>query len=236
MGGNEFRFKQFTILQDRCAMKVSTDGTLLGAWVDISGAEKILDIGTGTGLISLMLAQRSLTQIDAVEIDVNSSIQARENVERSPWSDRIKIYNSSIQKYTESCQKKYDLIVSNPPFFENVSKAAKKARTIARHTDFLSQTDLLQTAVQLLYDTGKLAVIYPVEQAKKFQTKARYFGLFCHKKLYVKPMQEIPTKRILMELNKNKLPPQEDTLIIEAKQYLYTPEFIALIKDFYLKY
>ncbi|GGA00833.1 tRNA1(Val) (adenine(37)-N6)-methyltransferase [Okeania sp. KiyG1] len=113
MGGNEFRFKQFTIRQDRCAMKVGTDGTLLGGWVDISGAEKILDIGTGTGLISLMLAQRSLqrcetlslAQIDAVEIDVNSSIQARENVERSPWSDRVKIYNSSIQEYTEYCQK-----------------------------------------------------------------------------------------------------------------------------------
>ncbi|NEO58522.1 MAG: methyltransferase [Okeania sp. SIO3B5] len=236
MGGNKFRFKQFTILQDRCAMKVGTDGTLLGAWIDISGAEKILDIGTGTGLISLMLAQRSLAQIDAVEIDVNSSIQARENVERSPWLDRIKIHNYSIQEYTESCEKKYDLIVSNPPFFENASKAAKKARTVARHTDFLSQTDLLQTAVELLSDTGKLAVIYPVEQAKNFQTKARFFGLFCHKKLYVKPMPEIPTKRILMELSKNKLSPQEDTLIIEAKQCLYTPEFIALIKDFYLKY
>ncbi|NER02159.1 MAG: methyltransferase [Okeania sp. SIO3C4] len=244
MGGNQFRFKQFTILQDRCAMKVGTDGTLLGTWVDISGAEKILDIGTGTGLISLMLAQRSLqrygtlslAQIDAVEIDVNSSIQARENVERSPWSNRIKIHNYSIQKYTEYCQKKYDLIVSNPPFFENASKAAKKARTVARHTDFLSQTDLLKTAVQLLSDTGKLAVIYPVEQAKIFQTKARYFGLFCHKKLYVKPMPEIPTKRILMELSKNKLPPQENTITIEEKQYLYTPEFIALIKNFYLKY
>ncbi|NES63910.1 MAG: methyltransferase [Okeania sp. SIO2D1] len=244
MGGNLFRFKQFTILQDRCAMKVGTDGTLLGAWVDISGAEKILDIGTGTGLISLMLAQRSyqrcrtlsLAQIDAVEIDVNSSIQARENVERSPWSYRIKIYNYSIQKYTESCQKKYDLIVSNPPFFENASKAAKKARTVARHTDFLSQTDLLQAAVKLLSETGKIAVIYPVEQAKNFMIKARYFGLFCHKKIYVKPMPKIPTKRILMELSKNQLPSQENTIIIEAKQYLYTPEFIALIKDFYLKY
>lgn len=244
MGGNQFRFKQFTILQDRCAMKVGTDGTLLGAWVDLSGAEKILDIGTGTGLIALMLAQRSPqglgilspVNIDAVEIDLNSSIQARENVERSPWSNRVKVENYSIQKYTDICQKRYDLIVSNPPFFENASKAAKRARTVARHTDFLSQVDLLQAAVKLLSETGKLAVIYPVEQAQNFQKMAEDFGLFCQRKLYVKPMPEIPTKRILMELSKNKLPLQENTLIIAAKQYIYTPEFITLIKDFYLKY
>ena len=134
MGGNQFRFKQFTILQDRCAMKVGTDGTLLGAWVDLSGAEKILDIGTGTGLIALMLAQRSPqglgilspVNIDAVEIDLNSSIQARENVERSPWSNRVKVENYSIQKYTDICQKRYDLIVSNPPFFENASRLQKE--------------------------------------------------------------------------------------------------------------
>ncbi|MGD1716542.1 tRNA1(Val) (adenine(37)-N6)-methyltransferase [Dapis sp. BLCC M172] len=236
MGGNQFRFKQFTILQDKCAMKVGTDGTLLGAWVDVSGAEKILDIGTGTGLIALMLAQRSSANIDAVEIDINSSIQARENVERSPWSNRIIIANYSIQEYTNFCQKRYDLIVSNPPFFENALKAANHSRTVARHTDFLSQADLLEIAVKLLSETGKLAVIYPVEQAENFQEKAEYFGLFCQRKLYVKSMPEIPTKRILMELSKNKLPLQENTLTIEAKQYIYTSEFISLIKDFYLKY
>lgn len=217
-------------------MKVGTDGTLLGAWVDISGAQKILDIGTGTGLIALMLAQRSLAQIDAVEIDTDSSIQARENVERSLWSDRIKVENYSIQKYAEICQKRYDLIVSNPPFFENASKAANQARTIARHTDFLSQTDLLEAAVKLLSETGRLAIIYPVEQADNFQSKAEYLGLFCQRKLYIKPMPEIPIKRILMELSQNQLPYREDTLIIADKQYVYTPEFIAIIKDFYLKY
>ena len=236
MGGNQFRFKQFTIQQDRCAMKVGTDGTLLGAWVDISGAQKILDIGTGTGLIALMLAQRSLAEIDAVEIDTDSSIQASENVERSPWSDRVEIDNYSIQKYADICQKRYDLIVSNPPFFENASKAKNQARTVARHTDFLSQADLLQAAVQLLSETGRLAIIYPVEQAENFQAKAEYFGLFCLRKLYVKPMLEIPTKRILMELSKQQLPSEQDTQIIEDNQYLYTPEFISLIKDFYLKY
>ncbi|WP_246843940.1 methyltransferase, partial [Hydrocoleum sp. CS-953] len=200
-------------------MKVGTDGTLLGAWVDVSGAEKILDIGTGTGLITLMLAQRSSANIDAVEIDINSSIQARENVELSPWSDRVKVENSSIQKYTEFCQKRYDLIVSNPPFFENALKTANRARTVARHTDFLSQDDLLQAAVKLLSETGRLAVIYPVEQAENFHGKAEYFGLFCQRILYVKSMPEIPTKRILMELSKNKLPLQENTLTIEAKQY-----------------
>ncbi len=236
MGGNQFRFKQFTILQDRCAMKVGTDGTLLGAWVDIYEAKKILDIGTGTGLIALMLAQRSQAEIDAVEIDADSSIQAKENVERSPRQENISIYHCSIQEYAETCYKKYDLIISNPPFFENASKAAKQTRTVARHTDFLAQADLLKAATKLLSKTGRLAVIYPVEQAKIFQEKAECIGLFCQKKLYVKPRPTIPIKRILMELSQHKLPEPENTIILEAKQYLYTSEFITLIKDFYLKY
>ncbi|MEB3343414.1 methyltransferase [Okeania sp.] len=240
MKGNKFQFKQFTVWQDKCAMKVGTDGTLLGAWVDISGAEKILDIGTGTGLIALMLAQRSSQQygtfIDAVEIDKDSFLQAKENVERSPWSNRIKIFNYSIQEYTKICQKRYDLIVSNPPFFENAYKAANQARNVARHTDFLSQTDLLKTAIKLLSATGKLAVIYPVEPAINFQEKAEDLGLFCQRKLYVKHNQEIPVKRILLELSKQQLPLQENILTIKNKQDIYTPEFISLIQDFYLKY
>jgi len=231
-----FRFKQFTIIQDRCAMKVGTDGVLLGAWTDTTGTQQILDIGTGTGLIALMLAQRSQAQIDAVDINEDACIQARENILRSPWSEYIQVYHCSIQDYATTCPKRYDLLVSNPPFFENAYKAQELARTLARHSDSLRQVDILQVAEQLLHRDGRLAVIYPPESAKIFQEKAKAFGFFCNRKLCVKTTLENQTKRILMELGKIKSQYQETTITLEAAKNVYTAEFIALIKDFYLKY
>lgn len=236
MSNPYFRFKQFTVFHDRCAMKVGTDGVLVGAWADTRNAKRILDIGTGTGLIALMLAQRSQAQIDAVDIDEDACVQAKENVARSPWSDRIQIYHCSIQNYAATCQQGYDLIVSNPPFFENSSKALKRARTVARHSDLLTQVDILQIAQELLYEDGRLVVIYPCEEAKAFQEKAELFGFFCSKKLYIKPTQESQVKRILLEFNKIQLLNQEKTIVIELAKHLYSPEFVALIKNFYLKY
>ena len=217
-------------------MKVGTDGVLVGTWTDTTDAKQILDIGTGTGLIALMLAQRSPAQIDAVDIDEDACIQARENVARSPWCDRIQVYHRSIQDYAATCQKRYDLLVSNPPFFENSSKALKKARTVARHSDFLGQVDILQIAQQLLYEDGRLVVIYPCEEAKAFQEKATAFGFFYNKKLCVKPTSKSQPKRILIEISSKPLLKEEDTIIIELSKHIYSPEFITLIKDFYLKY
>ena len=226
-------------------MKVGTDGVLLGAWTDTTGTQQILDIGTGTGLIALMLAQRcplgavkgrSQVQIDAVDINEDACIQARENVRRSPWSEQIQVYHCSIQDYATTCPKRYDLLVSNPPFFENASKAQELARTVARHSDFLRQVDILQVASQLLDGDGRLAVIYPPQEAKIFQEKALSFGFFCNRKLGVKTTLESQTKRILMELGKSKSQFQETTITLEAAKNVYTVEFIALIKDFYLKY
>ncbi len=217
-------------------MKVGTDGVLLGAWTDTTGIQQILDIGTGTGLIALMLAQRSHAHIDAVEIDESACIQARENVERSPWSEHIQVYHNSIQDYVTTCPKRYDLLVSNPPFFENAYKAPDKARTLARHSDSLRQVDILQVGSQLLHDSGRLAVIYPPEPAKIFQEKAQAFGFFCNRKLCVNPTNISQTKRILMELGKTQLSYQESAIALSGISQVYTPEFIALIKEFYLKY
>lgn len=217
-------------------MKVGTDGVILGAWTEIAGARRILDIGTGTGLLALMLAQRSPAQIHAVEIDEDACIQARENVERSPFCNRIAVYHCSIQDYAVTCPQRYDLIVSNPPFFENAYKALHKARTLARHSDRLDKVDLLQSAAQLLSENGRLAVIYPTEEAQIFHQKAETFGFFCQRKLYVKPTLNSRIKRAIMELGKNQSEYQETSLTIEADRHIYTAEFIALIKDFYLKY
>ncbi len=231
-----FKFKQFTIFQDRCAMKVGTDGVLLGAWTGVEKAQNILDIGTGTGLVALMLAQRSLAKIDAVEIDECSSMQARENVTLSPWKERINVYSSSIQDYAHYCTTAYHLIVSNPPFFENASKASEPARTVARHTDMLSPIDLLNISQKLLKPDGRLAVIYPIEAANSFQNTATKYGIFCQKKLLVKPTPTRSAKRVLMEFSTTQTNPVEQTLSIETDRHRYTPEFIDLVKDFYLKY
>jgi len=217
-------------------MKVGTDGVLLGAWTDTVGTQQILDIGTGTGLIALMLAQRSHAKIDAVEIEQDAYIQARENVRRSPWSEHIQVYHCSVQDYATTCPKRYDLLVSNPPFFEDAYKAQELARTVARHSDSLRQVDILQVADQLLHGDGRLAVIYPSQEAKIFQEKAKAFGFFCNRTLCIKPTLESQTKRILIELSKNKSQSHTTTITLQTASNTYTSEFIALIKDFYLKY
>lgn len=234
-----FQFKQFTIYQDRCAMKVGTDGVLLGAWVEVEQATTILDIGTGTGLIALMLAQRSKAKIDAIETEAEAKGQAQENVQRSLWKNRIQVFHSSLQKYQADSSAQYDLLVSNPPFFANSLKAAHDARSMARHNDSLNQQNLLQASLTLLAPRGRLAVIYPVEAAQILLSQAADFGLSCQRKLWVKPKPNLPPKRLLLELIRSPkaVKSTEQTIVLEKEtRHHYTPEFISLIKDFYLKY
>jgi len=199
MGNPVFRFKQFTVFHDRCAMKVGTDGILLGAWADITDCSQILDIGTGTGLIALMLAQRSPshTQIDAIEIDQEAYTQAKENVARSPWAGRIQIIHDSIQTYASACLKRYDLIVANPPFFENTCLSA--SRTLARHRQSLSPIDLISAADQLLAVNGKLAIIYPTAEQFGAQNLASS-NLYCRRQVYIQSTPHSTIKRVLLEI------------------------------------
>ncbi len=239
MRNSSFCFKQFVIFQDKCAMKVGTDGILLGAWANISDNSQILDIGTGTGLLALMMAQRSpSSNIDAVEIDDDAYSQAKENIENSPWGDRINIFHAPIQDFASNCSKQYDLIISNPPFFEKASKSSQKSRNLARHSDSLSQTDILQIASQLLKPNGHLAVIYPTDLADTFLNKAKGFHLFCDRKVNVKPTPKTIIKRILLELSSTlsstEGQTQETILIVEEHKHIYTKEYINLVQDFYL--
>lgn len=239
MRNSSFYFKQFVILQDKCAMKVGTDGILLGAWANISDNSQILDIGTGTGLLALMMAQRSpLSNIDAVEIEEEAYGQAKENIEKSPWCDRINIFHAPIQDFANNCSKQYDLIISNPPFFEKASKSSQKSRNLARHSDSLSQTDILQMASLLLKPTGHLAVIYPTDLADNFLNKAKDFHLFCDRKTYVRPTPKTDIKRILLELSSTlssiQGETQETILVVEERKHIYTQDYINLAKDFYL--
>ncbi|MBN1113628.1 MAG: methyltransferase [Bacteroidales bacterium] len=230
-----FRFKKFTINQDNCAMKVGTDGVLLGAWVNTNQTNQILDIGTGTGLISLMIAQRSNAKIDAIDIDYDAYNCACQNVEQSEWKERIKVFNKSLQDF--STDYKYDLIVSNPPFFENSLKASCNKRTLARHTDSLPFNDFVNICINLLSENGRLAVILPVLQGESLIEKCQKQGLFLTRRTNIKPTPEKESKRILLEFGFIKADIENSTLVIESNgRHQYSEQYKSLTKDYYLAF
>lgn len=231
-----FHFKQFTVYHDRCAMKVGTDGVLLGAWTDISDVKTALDIGTGTGLISLMIAQRNRNiTIDAIDIEINAIAQAKDNIKNSPFADQIKCTQCSVQEFAEKYEKKYDIIVSNPPFFTESLKSPDNQRSLARHDDTLSINDLLKASAKLLNNNGKLSLIYPYEYKRVILDIAKLNNLFINKATNVYPTSSPQPKRILLEISKNQTSIQENSLTIEESRHIYSDEFTELVKDFYLK-
>ncbi len=232
-----FHFKQFSLAQNRCVMKVGTDGVLLGAWTDVSAASTILDIGTGTGLIAIMLAQRTENaMIDAVEIDENACSQASQNMLASPWSDRLLAINEPIQEFAKNTDKKYDLIVSNPPFFSGGTFSSNLDRNEVRHTIKLPNGDLLSAVRSLLAENGKFCVILPTLEGLRFQERAQNYRLFCTKMTEVKPKQDKSVERILLQFEKKPQTLESSNLIIQFdKRNHFTDEYIALTGDFYLK-
>lgn len=229
-----FHFKQFTINQDRCAMKVGTDGVLLGAWVNVSHAKKILDIGTGTGLIALMLAQKSKGHIDAIDIDKDAFEQAKENIKNSQWQNRVSIFHSSLQQFAHNAKSKYDLIVSNPPFFADAYKAGTEARNIARHTDeTLSFDDLINGVITLLHPSGKFCVILPFKEGTDFIEKAASNNLSVQKLTRVKTKIEKQEKRLLIEFGFEKITPVENDMVIQEEDLSFTKDYIELTNDYY---
>ena len=229
-----FQFKQFNIAQDQCAMKVGTDGVLLGAWVKANNPTRILDIGTGTGLIALMLAQRfQKAAITALEIDASAAEQAAENFSQSPWGNRLNSQHIPLKEFKS--ENGFDLIVSNPPYFENVSKATGSERTQARHTDSLSFEALIQHSSKHLADKGVLALVLPSESKEKVVQLALENGLHLHRICSVKGNGNTPVKRVLMQFSFQQQEVEESSLIIEKLRHQYTAEYIQQCKDFYLK-
>ena len=236
MANPYFRFKQFTIYHDKCAMKVGTDGVLLGAWVNPEKDHSILDIGTGSGLISLMLAQRTSAEIDAIDIDKDAYLQAQENISKAPFENLFQIYHSSLKSFVTQTKKKYDLIVSNPPYFIDSLKTPDEQRNLARHTDELSLYDLIIDSKKLLNSNGRIALILPFDQQSLLQKIIEENGLFIYRQTNVIPIQGGVPKRILIELSGHEISePQIESLTIEINRHQYTPEFCTLTKDYYLK-
>lgn len=238
MSTKPFKFKQFEVYQDRCAMKIGTDGVLLGAWTDLLDSASILDVGTGTGVIALMMAQRSSAQtIDALEIDENAYEQAVENFERSDWGDRLFCYHAEFGEFVEEMQdeEKYDLIISNPPFYNTDYKTASEERDIARFQDALPFDLLLEGSTYLLSEIGKLAVIIPKNQEETFLKIASDYNLFPEKITYVRGTPSSEIKRCLILLGLKPIEVLKDELIIEYERHQYTSEYKRLVAPFYLK-
>jgi tRNA1Val (adenine37-N6)-methyltransferase len=244
MPNNYFRFKQFTVQQSVAAMKVNTDGVLLGAWTDVQSAARILDVGAGTGVIALMLAQRTTTAlIDAVEIDNSSAMQAAKNIANSPWSERMRVFALSFSDYVAITDARYDVIVSNPPYFVDALLPHTEHRLLSRHARSLPYENLIAGANALLTDNGRFSLILPYAEANIFIAKAAGAGLYCTRKANVCSAQGKPVKRILMVVERKPAPVKEETVCIYLSHKdiknkdvpdNYTPEYRALTKDFYL--
>lgn len=229
----DFQFKQFSIMQDMCGMKVGTDGVLLGAWA--SGGNRILDVGTGTGLIALMMAQRfPMAHVDAIDIDGDACRQALENSISSPFANRICIHHTSLQNYSST--ELYDAIVSNPPFFVGSLKNPDKKRSMARHTDTLPFVDLFAGAKHLLAPGGILSLIVPVEVLEQIEEQAVYKGFVLSRRCGVKTVERKSPKRYLLAFSKSRTGEFEDSLEVLMKQGQNRSEWYAeLTKDFYIK-
>lgn len=219
-------------------MKVGTDGVLLGSWAPINNNPfSILDIGTGTGIIALMLAQRSqAAQIDALEIDEEAYEQATDNFENSPWNDRLFCFHAGLDEFIEEPEDEYDLIVSNPPFHPEDYKSDNEQRDLARFQDAMPFEDLMEAADLLLSENGVFAVIIPFKEEEKFLNIAREYELYPIKITRVKGTPTTEIKRSLLAFSRNENPDfPVDELIIETARHQYTPEYIELTKEFYLK-
>jgi tRNA1Val (adenine37-N6)-methyltransferase len=232
-----FKFKQFHVNQNQCAMKIGTDGVLLGAWTPlINNPLNVLDIGAGTGILSLMLAQRSYAeQIDAIEIDENAYEQCVENFEASPWGDQLFCFHAGLDEFVDEPEDEYDLIISNPPFYSEDFKTDDSQRDLARFQDALPFEELIEAAALLLSDNGIFSVIIPFKEEAKFVSMCKELELFPLKITRVKGTPTSEIKRSLLAFSRIEQTPLIDELTIEISRQHYTPEYIELTKDFYLK-
>lgn len=237
MANDYFKFKQFKVLQRKSAMRVGTDSVLLGAWANVANVINAIDVGTGTGVIALMLAQRNpLMKIDAVELDPDSAAEATDNVTRSPWASSINVVNMAFQDFANQSGKAYELIVSNPPYFNNSLKSPLAKRTLTRHTESLPYHDLLLGVQHLLAHNGRFCGIFPYSEGNVFIAQASTFGLYCTHKVSIVTKPGKPTLRILVQLEKERQPVTETELTIHNPDGTYTKEYKQLTSEFYLAF
>lgn len=232
-----FKFKQFTIQQDKCAMKIGTDAVLLGAWTSLENNPfSILDIGAGTGILGLMLAQRSTSEvIDAIEIDEDAYEQCVDNFEESPWGDRLFCYHASLEEFIEEIEDQYDLIICNPPYYSEDYKTDNKSRDLARFQDAMPFEHLIEGTSQLLSENGLFSVVIPFKEEDLFISLAAKYNLLPKRILHVRGNPTSELKRSLIEFSFGESNIATEELIIETERHQYTQDYINLTKDFYWK-
>lgn len=232
-----FQFKQFSLDQDQCAMKIGTDGVLLGAWTSIENNPfSVLDIGAGTGILALMIAQRSHAEvIEAIEIDDHAYEQCVDNFEQSPWNDRLFCYHASLGEFAEEIDDTYDLIICNPPFYSETYKTKNDQRDLARFQDAMPFEQLLERMSSLLSEKGVFSVIIPCNEEQHFISLANKITLFPKRITRVKGTPSSDIKRSLIEFSFSKTVTKTTELIIENSRHNYTEDYINLTRDFYLK-
>lgn len=233
-----FKFKQFEINQSASAMKVGTDGVLVAAWAQSENTETILDIGSGTGLIGLMLCQRfTHARVTGIEIDSSAHQESADNIARSPWPERMVTINTDIQSFADSHEQTFGLIVSNPPFYTSQYLPALKQRGIARHTDTLAYKDLIRCAHKLLAENGSFCLILPADAQSEIEKLCCEYHLKVNRICHIKPTPDKPPKRILFSIAHQAYPLQIEEIIIEDKgRHQYSAEYKELTKDFYLAF
>lgn len=235
MANDYFRFKQFTINQQKAAFKVGTDGVLLGAYANVTGVRKILDIGTGTGLIAIMLAQRCNAEIVAIEPDHESYIQSMKNVAQCRWKGRIKVENTTLQDFTYAG--KFDLIVTNPPYFSDSLKNPDARKSSARHNDSLTNDDLLKIVSGYLEDNGRFQLILPYTEGNILIAGSHEYGFYCSDILKIRPMVSSGIRRMILTFSRMRGKTSESFLTIEqGSRHEFTQDYIDLTKEFYLRF
>jgi len=234
MSNSWFKFKQFIIEQDKCSMKVGTDGVLLGAWFPLEAGCSVLDIGTGTGLVALVAAQRGAGRVTAVEIDPDAAEQARVNAANSPWADRISVQCTDVADFRTECR--FDRIVCNPPYFRDSLRCPDSGRNTARHNDALSFENLTLYASGLLADDGLLSLVLPFDSVADFMKCAVSQGFDVCRRADVITASGKSPKRSLVVFGKHCPAFETGTLTMFGPDGKETPEYLALVKDFYLKY
>jgi tRNA1Val (adenine37-N6)-methyltransferase len=229
-----FRFLQFTVEDEQSSLRVGTDAMLLGSWADPGMAKKILDIGTGCGVLALMMAQKSDAVIEAIDIDQPSVVEAGNNFSKSPWSSRISAIPSSLQDFSCPAPVGYDFIITNPPYYANSLQSPSARINRTRHNNSLSQVELVRIVSRLLTNEGCFALILPAEQENTFQTICGESGLHLSRRLVIFPKPAMLPKRILMEFTKNKAAsPESSALTILDATGAYTPEYLSLTRLFH---